>query len=79
MVPFYCYDTAPISTVIFASCIIHIFLKININIRIKRKITKKIKGYTYKITNIAAANDPRVAIIILYLSLCITVLRSGMI
>ena len=34
-------------------------------------------GYTYKITNILAANCPRVANNILNLSLCITVLPSG--
>ena len=51
-------------------------MKININIRTKRKIAKKIKGYTYKITNIAAANCPRVANIMLNLCLCITVLHS---
>ena len=45
-----------ISMVIFASCRIYIFMKININIRIKRKIAEKWMGYTYKITNILAAN-----------------------
>ena len=34
-------------------------------------------GYTYKITNILAANCPRVANNILNLSLCKTVLPSG--
>ena len=52
-------------------------MKVNINIRIKRKIAEKIKGYNYKITNITAANCPRVANSILNLSLCITVLPSG--
>ena len=52
-------------------------MKININIRTKRKIAKKIKGYTYKITNIAAANCPRVANIMLNSNLCITVFSSG--
>ena len=66
-----------ISTVICASFLIYIFMKININLRIKRKIAEKIKGYTYKITNMAAANCPKVANIILNLSLCITILPSG--
>ena len=34
-------------------------------------------GYTYKITNISAANCPRVANNIINLSLCIAVLPSG--
>ena len=38
--------------VIFASCLIYIFMKIDIYIRIKRKIAEKWMGYTYKITNI---------------------------
>ena len=63
--------------VIFASCRIYIFMKININIRIKRKIAEKRMGYTYKTTNILAANCPRVANNILNLSLCIAVLPSG--
>ena len=66
-----------ISTVICSSCLIYIFMKININIRTKKKNAKKIKGYTYKITNITAANCPKVANIILNLSLCITNLPSG--
>ena len=66
-----------ISTVKFASCLIYMFMKININITIKRKIAEKINGYTYKITNIADANCPRVANIILNFSLCITVSPSG--
>ena len=66
-----------ISTVICSSCLIYIFMKININIRTKRKIAEKIKWYTYKITNFTAANGPRVAYIILNLSLCKTVLPSG--
>ena len=37
----------------------------------------KINGFTYKITNIAAAKCPRVANILLNLSLCITVLPTG--
>ena len=78
MVPTYFYEIVFfISTVIFFSCLIYIFMKININITTKRKIAKKIKGYTYKITNIAAANCPRVAKIILYLSICIVVLPCG--
>ena len=52
-------------------------MKININIRTKRKIAEKIKVYTNKITNIAAANYPRVANIMLNSSICITVLPSG--
>ena len=52
-------------------------MKININIRTKRKIAEKIKGYTYKITNIPAANFSRVANTILNLSICILVLPSG--
>ena len=52
-------------------------MKININIRTKRKIAEKIKGYTDKITNIAAANCPRIANIMLNSSICITVLPSG--
>ena len=52
-------------------------MKINININTKRKLAEKIKGYTDKITNIAAAYCPRVANNILILSLCITVLPSG--
>ena len=66
-----------ISTVIYSSCLIYIFMKVNINIRAKRKNAEKIKGYTYKITNFAAANSLRVADIILNLSLCITALPSG--
>ena len=50
-------------------------MKININIRTKRKNAEKIKGYTYKITYITAANCFRVANIILNSSLCITVGR----
>ena len=49
-------------------------MKINVNIRTKKKNAKKIKGYTNKITNIAAANCPRVANIMLYSSLCVTIL-----
>ena len=52
-------------------------MKININIGTKRKNAEKIKGYTYKITNIAVANCPRVANSILNLSLYITVLPTG--
>ena len=52
-------------------------MKIIIKIKTKRKMAEKIKGYTYKITNIAAANYPRVANIMLNSSLCITVLPSG--
>ena len=66
-----------ISTVICSSYLIYVFMKININIRTKRKIAEKIMEYTYKITNIAAANSPRVANIMLNSSLCITVLPSG--
>ena len=66
-----------ISMVIFASCGIYIFMKINIKIRIKRKIAKNEWGYTYKITNILAANWPRVANNIFNLSLCIANLPSG--
>ena len=66
-----------ISMVIFASCLIDIFIKINIKLRIKRKIAEKLLGYTYKITNILAANCPRVANNMLNLSLCITVLPTG--
>ena len=66
-----------ISTVICYSCLIYIFIKISINIRTKIKIAEKIKGYSYKITNITAANCLRVANIILNLSLCITVLPGG--
>ena len=66
-----------IATVICSSCLIYIFMKININIRTKKKMTEKIKGYTYKITNIATANCPRVANIMLNSSLCLTVLPSG--
>ena len=66
-----------ISMVIFASCRIYMFMNININIRIKRKITENEWGYTYKITNILAANCPRTANNILNLSLCIAVLPSG--
>ena len=51
-------------------------MKINIDIRIKRKLAKN-KGDTYKFPNISAANFPRVANIILNLSHCITALPSG--
>ena len=54
-------------------------MNININIGMKRKIAKELKGYTYKITNIPAANCPRVAKIILNLSVCITLTSSGQI
>ena len=57
---------------IYANCLIYIYMNIDINIRMKRKIAEKIKGYTYKITNISDANCPRVA----NLSLCITLLPS---
>ena len=66
-----------ISKVIFFSCLIYIFMKINVNIRTKRKNAEKIKGYTNKIINIAAANCPRVANIMLYSSLFVTILPSG--
>ena len=66
-----------ISTVICSSCLINLNMKIYINIRTKRKNAAKIKGYTYKITNIAAANCPRVANIMPNSSLCITILPSG--
>ena len=66
-----------ISTIIYSSCLIYIFMKININIRTRRKIAEKIIGYTYKTTNIAAANCPRVASIMLNSSLCIILLPSG--
>ena len=59
-----------ISMVIFANCLINIFMKININIRIKRRIAK-MKGYTYKIANISVVNCTRVSNIILNFSLCI--------
>ena len=74
MMPTYCYDTALYLAVICSSCLIYIFMKININIRTKRKIAK---GYSYKIINITAANCLRLANIILNLSLCITVLPGG--
>ena len=45
-------------------------MKININIRIKRRIAK-MKGYTYKIANISVVNCTRVSNIILNFSLCI--------
>ena len=77
MVPTYSMTQLFISTVICSSCLIYVFMKININIRTKRKIAQKIKGYTYKITNIPAANCPRVANIMLNLSLCITDLPCG--
>ena len=51
-------------------------MKININIRTKRKNAEKLKGYTYKISNIAADNCPSVVNIMLNSSLCITVLAS---
>ena len=54
-------------------------MKININTRTKRIIAEKIKGYTYKITNTAAANCHREANIMLNLSICITILPSGQI
>ena len=76
MVSTYCYVTVFIATVIYSSCLIYIFMKININIRTKRKMAEKIKGYTYKITNIPAAYCPNVANIMLNSSLCITVLLS---
>ena len=38
--------------VIFASCRIYMFMKININIWKKKKIAEKWIWYTYKITNI---------------------------
>ena len=61
MVPAYRYDTAFFSMVKYANCLIYIFMNININTRLKRKNRQKIKGYTYKITNISAAHCPRVA------------------
>ena len=73
MVTTKCYDTA----VIYANFLIHIYMNININLTMKRKIAEKIKGYTYKITNISTANCPRVANIKPNLSLCITLLLSG--
>ena len=66
-----------ISMVMFASCRLYIFMKININIRKKEKNRGKCMGYTYKITNILPANWPRVANNILNLSLCISDLPSG--
>ena len=66
-----------ISTVRCFRRLIYIFMKININIRTKRKIAEKIKGYTYKITYIAAVNCPRVANIMLNSSLYIIILPSG--
>ena len=74
MVPTYCYDTALyLNGNMFQLFHLHIdFMKFNINIRTKRKIAEKIKGYTNKITNIAAADCPRVANIMLNSSLCIT-------
>ena len=72
MVTTYCYDTA----VIYANFLIHIYMNININLTMKRKIAEK-KGYTYKITKISTANCPRVANIKPNLSLCITLLLSG--
>ena len=63
--------------VMFASCRIYIFMKININIRIKRKIAENEWGIPTNITNILAANWPRVANNILNLSLCIADLPSG--
>ena len=47
-------------------------MKININIRTKRKNAEKLKGYTYKISNIAADNCPSVVNIMLNSSLSIT-------
>ena len=38
-----------------------LFIKININIRKKKENCQKLKGYTYTITNISAANRPRAA------------------
>ena len=60
--------------VIFASC--YILMKIKVDIRIKRKIAENEWVYLQN-NNILAANCPRVANIILNLSLCITVLPSG--
>ena len=65
--------------VIYTICLIYIFINIDINIRMKRKFAEKLKGYTYKFTNISAANYPRVAKIILDLSVCITLSSSGQI
>ena len=70
MVPTYCHGTARYLNGNISLFFIYIFMKININIRIKRKIAEKTKGtITKKITNIAAANCPRAANIILNLSL----------
>ena len=38
-----------------------IFLNINLNVRNERKIVIELKGCTYKITHIVAANNPRLS------------------
>ena len=43
----------------YANHFMIIFLNINLNVRKERKMVIKIRGCTYKITHIVAANIPR--------------------
>ena len=61
---------------IYANCLIYIFMNSNINILNEEKIAKKIRVYIQNYRYLAS-NCPRVAIIILNLSLCITLLLCG--
>ena len=43
----------------YANYVMIIFLTINLNVRNERKMVIKLRGCTYKITHIVAANIPR--------------------
>ena len=53
-------------SVVYADYLICMFMNINGNTRSERKITEKLRGYSYKITQISTAKYPRVVHLVSY-------------